>query len=153
MFVVFLINVIYGRDGLLPTGWIILILSMIGSLALPAFYIVAKLVNKGIMFKFAYLFAAIFGLILLLNVLYGQQGFIRDGTPNTLGGIDLMMLVIYVAYLSYLFGSLGKVEEPKAVEEKKEEPKQEEAPAEEKAEEQPEEPADQPEEDSAPEQE
>jgi len=136
MFVIFLINIINGADNLLPTGWIILILSMIGSITMPAFYIVGKLVNKGFLLRMAYLFAAIFALILLLNVLYGQQGFIQNGAPNTLGAIDLMMLVIYVAFISYLFGSLGKAEEPQKVEEKAEEPKEEPAP-----EEQPEQPA------------
>ena len=129
MFVIFLVNIIYGADNFMPTAWIILILSMVGSLALPVFYIVAKVTNKPVFFRFAYLFSAIFALILLLNVLYGQQGFIANGAPNMLGDIDFLMLVIHIAFMAYLLGSLGKVEEtkeakeePEQVEEKEEEP-------------------------------
>ena len=124
MFIVMLINIILvGGNGLLPTGWIVLIFGMIGSLALAAMFPIAKFVNKPVVAKFANLFAAIFGLILLLHLLYSQQSLVIDGTPITLGGIDLLMLVIYISFMVFLFGALNKAEEPK--EEKKEEPKEE----------------------------
>ena len=125
MFIVMLINIILvGGNGLLPTGWIVLIFGMIGSLALAAMFPVAKFVNKPVVVKFASLFAAIFGLILLLHLLYSQQSLVIDGSPITLGGIDLLMLVIYISFMVFLFGALNKAEEP-AKEEAKEEPKDE----------------------------
>ena len=125
MFVLFLIQTIQAAqiDNFMgPTAWIIAILSMIASLALPVIYLLAKLMDKGPLSKFAYLFAAIFVLVLLLNVLFNVRG-----DSVVLGNIDMILVAIYASYIFFLFSCLGNAEEaPKAVEEKKEEPQAEE---------------------------
>ena len=66
MFVLFLIQTIQAAqiDNFMgPTAWIIAILSMIAALALPVIYLLAKLMNKGPLMRFAYLFAAILFLL------------------------------------------------------------------------------------------
>ena len=132
MFVLFLIQTIQAAqiDSFMgPTAWIIAILSMIASLALPVIYLLAKLMDKGPLSKFAYLFAAIFVLALLLSVLFDVRG-----DSVVLGNINMILVAIYASYIFFLFSCLGAPEEaPKAVEEKqaeeaKEEPAEEPAP-------------------------
>ena len=121
MFVLFLIQTIQAAkiDNFMgPTAWIIAILSMIAALALPVIYLLSKLLNKGPLSRFAYLFAAIFVLALLLSVLFNARG-----DSVVLGNIDMILVAIYASYSFFLFSSLGNVEEaPEAKEEKKEEP-------------------------------
>ena len=124
MFILFLIQTIQAAqiDNFMgPTAWIIAILSMIASLALPAIYLISKLMNKGPLARFAYLFAAIFVLALLLSILFNARG-----DSVVLGNINMILVAIYASYVFFLFSCLGAPEEaPKAVEEKKEEPAQE----------------------------
>ena len=125
MFVLFLIQTIQAAqiDNYMgPTAWIIAILSMIASLALPVIYLLAKLMNKGPLAKFTYLFAAIFVLALLLNVLFNARG-----DSVVLGNINMILVAIYVSYVFFLFSCLGNQEEASnAVEENIEEPQSEE---------------------------
>ena len=128
MFIYFLIVTINMANNMGPTAWIIEILSMVACLALIAVYIISKFANKEILNRFAYLFAAIFALALLLNVLFDEGGGAR-----ALGNINVILTVIYIAFMFFLFNCLGNKEEAqpeKAPVEQKEEPK-EEAPAEE----------------------
>lgn len=109
MFVNFLLTTIAGGIGL--TGWVVNILSMVSSLALVIVYIMFKFADAPNLFRFTYLFALIFVLALLLDVLFNAGG--------TLGGIDVFLVAIYAAYSFYLFGSLGKAEDaPKQAETK-----------------------------------
>lgn len=115
MFLFFLLSAVQGakiENYMGPTAWIIAILSMVASLALVAIYAISKFVEKPIMVRFAMLFSAIFALALLLNVLFNGRG-----NPVVLGNIDVILTVIYVAFLFYLFNSFHKEE----VQEKKEE--------------------------------
>ena len=125
MFILFLIQTIQAaqiNNYMGPTAWIIAILSMIAALALPAIYLLARLMNKGPLMRFAYLFAAIFVLALLLSILFNARG-----DSVVLGNINMILVAIYASYVFFLFSCLGAPEEaPKAVEEKKEEPQQEE---------------------------
>ena len=125
MFILFLIQTIQAaqiNNYMGPTAWIIAILSMIAALALPAIYLLARLMNKGPLMRFAYLFAAIFVLALLLSILFNARG-----DSVVLGNINMILVAIYASYIFFLFSCLGAPEEaPKAVEEKKEEPQQEE---------------------------
>ena len=132
MFTALLIGTINAAqiDGYMgPTAWIIAVLSMIASLALAVIYPLAKFMNKKGLVNFAYLFSAIFALVLLLDILFDGRG-----DAINLGGINIILTVIYAVFTFYLFNSIEKVEEaPKEVaapKEEKEEPK-EEAPAEE----------------------
>ena len=93
-----------------PTAWIIAILSMVASLGLLVIYLLAKLMNQGPLNRFAYLFAAIFTLALLLYVLFDVRG-----NSVVLGNLDMILVAIFVSYVFYLFSALGNSEEaPKA---------------------------------------
>ena len=108
MFLFFLLSAAQGakiENYMGPTAWIIAILSMVASLALAAIYAISKFVEKPIMVRFAMLFSAIFALALLLNVLFNGRG-----NPVVLGNIDVILTVIYVAFLFYLFNSFHKEE-------------------------------------------
>ena len=130
MFVVFLLNTISGAqiNNLMgPTSWTIAIFSMIASLGFVAIYIISKFIPKPIMARLAYLMSAVFGLALLLDILFNIRGM-----SNVLGNIDIVLVVIYAVFMIYLFSTLNKVEDVK--EEPKEEKAPEEAPKEEAAE-------------------
>ena len=137
MFVFFLLTTINGAkiDGLMgPTAWTIEILSMVAALAMVIIYILARLTNKDVLMRFAYLFSAIFALALLLDILFDMSG-----ASTVLGNVDILLVAIYVIFTFYLFNTLsnkeeGAAEAPKDVkEEKKEEPKEEATPEEEPA--------------------
>ena len=110
-----------------PTGWIVAIFNLLASLALLAFYPVAKFVKAEGIKKLSYLFAGLFVLGLLLDVLFDAQGFAID-----LGDIPFMYVAAFALFAIYLFGSLENAEapakkEPKAIEQKEEEKSEEEA--------------------------
>ena len=113
MFTYFLIALIQAAqiDNFMgPTAWIIAILSLVGSLALAGIYPAARFVNKKGLLGLAYLFSAIFTLVLLLNVLFTPRG-----NSTVLGNIDLILVAIYGVFVIYLFGTLkpaDEIEEP-----------------------------------------
>ena len=122
-----------------PTGWFVEIFALLTSLALLGFYPFVRLFKAPALKKLGYLFAALFALGLLLNMLFDAQGFAIN-----LGNIPFVYLALDLLFLFYLFETLGEAkEEPKAVEqkapakkeekkeEKVEEPAHEEVPAEE----------------------
>ena len=129
MFVFFLLTTINGAqiNGLMgPTAWTIEILSMVAALAMVAVYIIARFANKDVLMRFAVLFAAIFALALLLNVLFDITG-----NSRVLGNVDILLVAIYAIFVFYLFNTLtnkpeANEEAAKEDEEKKEEPQQEE---------------------------
>ena len=131
MFTYFLIALIQAAqiDNFMgPTAWIIAILSLVCSLALAGIYPAARFVNKKGLLGLAYLFSAIFALVLILNLLFTPRG-----NSTVLGNIDLILVAIYGVFVIYLFGTLKPADE---VEEK-----QEKVTEAEPAEEQPQEPA------------
>lgn len=121
-FLIALINAAQIDNFMGPTAWIIAILSLVGSLALAGMYPVARFLNKKLFVSLAYLFSAIFALVLLLNILFNPRG-----NSTVLGNVDLILVAIYTVYVLYLFGTLGQPEEAQKPqkEEKKEEPKEE----------------------------
>ncbi len=85
-----------------PTGWTIALLGMIGSISLSGIYVVSKLVENKVLSRIALLTSAIFVLVLLANLLFNL-----DGSVNTLGGISLPILAIYILYTMMLIDSVG----------------------------------------------
>ena len=88
-----------------PAGWTLIILGMVGSLGLAVVYAVARLVNKPVLTKIAYIFASVFVLVLLADILFSLDGF-----PTDLGNVVIVDLVIDVLYVSMLFASFPKEE-------------------------------------------
>ena len=125
-FLITLINLAGIANYMGPTAWVIAILSLIGSLGLAVLYPLAKLTNDKLLTKLSFLFAPIFALILLLNIVFDSQG-----NSNVLGMIDMILLAIYLVYCFYLFSAMGGEEPASAAEKGAEEPQQEEVPAQE----------------------
>ena len=141
MFLIFLFTVIASTKYMGPTAWVIAIISLVASIGLAVSYPLALAIKEKVLFKIASLFAAVFLLALLLNVLFDASG-----NPIGLGAVNILEVVIYGAYVFLLLNSIPRelpaAEAPKAEEPAPEEEVKEEAPeAEEKPEEKPEEPA------------
>lgn len=118
VFIVYIMMATSGGD-FGPTGWIIVILCMNASIIFAALFVVAAFVKVSILQRLAQLFAAIFVLSLLVNVLYT---FGTGGNPSGwayLGEIDIMLVVLYCLYTSMLLNAL-KEESPKQIPEKAE---------------------------------
>ena len=115
MFTQFLIITIYGADNMGPTGWVIKILSMIAALTLAAFFVIFKLVNVPVVKRLTMLFAGIFALAMLLDILFDDRGF-----GDILGNINMISLAIYAIFASILFSNVLKEDAPKEVENKEE---------------------------------
>ena len=105
MFVFHLIRVINYTSLLGPTGWIIVILSLIASLGFPCMYLIDSLSKKPIVKNFLLLALALFVLTLLLNILFEF-----DGDATLLGNINIIGVVIYTLYTLIAFAQLKKVE-------------------------------------------
>lgn len=122
MFIYFLLVTINVADAMGPTAWTIKIVSMIACLGLLGIYIVSRFVNVPVLSRLSGLFALIFVLVLLLELL-----FTVDGSATVLGNIDILLAAIFTIFSFYLFSTLqkGAEEAPKKVEKKKEEPKEE----------------------------
>ena len=140
MFLIFLFTVIASTKYMGPTAWVIAIISLVASIGLAVSYPLALAIKEKVLFKIASLFAAVFLLALLLNVLFDASG-----NPIGLGAVNILEVVIYGAYVFLLLNSIPRelpaAEAPKAEEPAPEEEVKEEAPeAEEKPEEKPEEP-------------
>ena len=104
MFIYFLLTTINGAqiNGLMgPTAWTVQILSMAAALGFVVVYIIARLVNKDALMRFAYLFSAIFTLALLLNILFDISG-----NSRVLGNVDI--LLVQESVLALLFPPDGR---------------------------------------------
>ena len=118
LFVKFLLTTIQLADVMGPTAWLIAIVSMIGSIALAITCLLDKLVNNKILHRISYLFASVFALVLLLNVLFDF-----NGNPVALGNINVVGTVLYILFVVMLMNSVFSAEKaaPEQVEETKKE--------------------------------
>ena len=89
-----------------PTGWIIVILSMNASMLFCALYVVAAFAKVPVLKRLAQLFAAIFVLALLVNVLYTFGSGANPLGWAYLGEIDVMLVVLYSLYTFMLINAL-----------------------------------------------
>ena len=113
MFVYFLITVINGADFLGPNGWVIVILSMIASLALVTVYSIVGFLNMGDLKNIAQLLSFVFILALLLDILFSATG-----DAVVLGNVNVVQFAIYLVFSAMLLSSVAKLgdEPPKAEE-------------------------------------
>lgn len=131
MFVFFLLGTIAAAKAeiLGPNGWFLSILKMVASICFPVTFLVAGIAKERHINKLALLFASVFILALLLEVLFDILG-----NAIGLGGIVVVEVVVYFIYGNILFNSLPNAKgEPAPVEEPAHEEAEEaeEAPAEE----------------------
>ena len=101
MFIYFLLMIINASGVMGPAGWFINILSLAGSITFVGFYIVSRFVKAKIVQRLTLMFAAIFVLALLINILFDYIG-----DPNSLGEINIIGLVIYSIYSYMLVNAL-----------------------------------------------
>lgn len=80
-----------------PNGWIITILSLIAAIALVVIYLLASFIDNEALKRFAKLFAFIFLLALVFDLLF--DGF---GDPIVLGSLDVVKVVMYVLFADIL---------------------------------------------------
>ena len=106
MFVYFLMTTINAAKAgiLLPTGWVIGITSMIGAIFMVVAYVLGTLLNIKLVTRLAFLFAAIFVLSLLLDILFSVEGL-----PVVLGNINVIGAVTYAVYVFMLFNSFEEM--------------------------------------------
>lgn len=104
IFVQTLLALIAAAGALGPTGWVIVIASLVGSISFVGLYVVAYFVKAKVLQRLAFLFGSIFFLSLVLDVLFAL-----DGTPNAIDNVALVTLVLYAIYASILFASLSKL--------------------------------------------
>lgn len=116
-------------DMMSPTAWIICILSMVAAIGLIVLFIVSKFAKAPVVNRLTFMFAGIFALALLLDVVFDVSG-----APEAIGNIIVVVLALYGMFVSIMFTAIGKPElqNEKPVEEQP----QEEQPAEEAQEQQ-----------------
>jgi hypothetical protein len=104
IFSYYLIAIVKWNDLFGPNGWIITILSLVGSLAAAVLLIISNFINGNAVKKLTTLFAMIFVLILIIDLLFSIAG-----NSIVLGNLDVLLLVIYVTYtnvlIPYAFGN------------------------------------------------
>lgn len=106
VFIYSLLMVIDAADFIGPAGWIIMIVSLIGSILACAFCALAiALSNNKVLVRLGYLFASVFVLVLLMQLLFQV-----DGTPNVIGNIVIVELVVYILFASMLFSTFKSEE-------------------------------------------
>ena len=100
----YLIAIIKRNAAFGPNGWIIAILSLVGSLIAAILLIVSNFTNNNMVKKLTTLFAMIFVLILIIDLLFSIAG-----NSIVLGNLDVLQLVIFVTYtnvlIPYAFGN------------------------------------------------
>lgn len=103
MFVYYLITVINANSAFGPTSWVIAIIGLAASIGFASLYIVNFFHKKDNLKKFSTIFAALFVLSLLLDVLFDVFG-----NPVNIGGINIIVTVSYIIYSYVLFNELFK---------------------------------------------
>lgn len=103
MFVNYLLMIIRMSDYMGPTAWVIYPLCMGASIGLVGFYVVSRFVKSPVVTRLAGLFAAIFVLGLIADLLFDAQG-----DQNTFGNIGVVSLLVSFIFAFLLFNSLSK---------------------------------------------
>ena len=102
MFVNYLLMIIRMSNYMGPTAWVIYPLCMGASIGLVGFYVVSRFVKNPVVTRLAGLFAAIFVLALIADLLFDAQG-----DQNTFGNIGVVSLLVSFIFAFLLFNSLS----------------------------------------------
>ena len=105
IFIYYLLVTIGAADMIGPAGWIIMILSISGSICAATICSLARAINDSLIRRLGFLFAAIFATVLLTNIVFQP-----DGTPNVFGNVIIVELVVDILFISMLFAALQKEE-------------------------------------------
>lgn len=105
VFIYELILIINLHELMGPAGWTIGILTLAGSICFALVYAVVAFVKVSFFKKLSYLFAPVFVLVLLANLLFNPFG-----DAVSLGNLIVVQLVIDVLYISMLAVSFPKEE-------------------------------------------
>lgn len=92
-------------DMMSPTAWIICILSMVAAIGLIVLFIVSKFAKAPVVNRLTFMFAGIFALALLLDVVFDVSG-----APEAIGNIIVVVLALYGMFVSIMFTAIGKPE-------------------------------------------
>lgn len=111
IFLYFLFTTINTAKIMGVSNWIINVLSMVVSLVFAFSYVAHKLANKSNLIRFISLFALLFILALLLDVIIKAVGI--------LGNIDILLVAIYLSYSFYLFSFIEKKDDTSELNEAK----------------------------------
>lgn len=103
MFVNYLLMVIRMSNYMGPTAWVIYPLCMAASIGLVGFYVVSRFVKSPVVSRLAGMFAAIFVLALIADILFDAQG-----NQTIFGNIGVVSLLVSSIFAFLLFNSLGK---------------------------------------------
>lgn len=96
-----LISLIMNNEYLGPMGWTISIFTVAAGLCFGICYIVAHFGKAHLFIRGSFLFASLFILSMLLNVLIDGNGY-----PATLGSIVMLVVVLYVVFTGMLVNAL-----------------------------------------------
>ena len=110
MLIQFIVEIAQNVDNMGPTAWIISIVSIVASLALVVTFIISKFARQQIISRLVYMFAAIFVLVLILDIVFDATG-----AEMILGLLPIITPALYGLYTAILLGTISKQEEaPKA---------------------------------------
>ena len=112
IFVYYLLITILTADAIGPAGWIIVIVSMAGSICAAIICPLARAIKNSTLKKLGLLFAAVFVTVLLMNLVFDV-----DGSPNVFGNVVIVELVVDILFASMIFACLSKEEKEKKAEE------------------------------------
>lgn len=112
IFVYYLLITILAVDAIGPAGWIIVIVSMAGSICAAIICPLARAIKNSTLKKLGLLFAAVFVTVLLMNLVFDV-----DGSPNVFGNVVIVELVVDILFASMIFACLSKEEKEKKAEE------------------------------------
>ncbi len=108
-----LLMIIANHEYIGPAGWIIAVVGLMGSLTAAGLCPVAVMVKNKLLVRLGFFAAALFSLVLLMNILFAL-----DGTPMAIGAVSIVGLAVSLLFVSMLFALMTKPEkEEKAKEE------------------------------------
>lgn len=102
-FIISLIMIIENANMIGPSGWIIIILTLISSIAFVVLYVMGNFVNGLKLDGIIYLLGFIFTVALVVSHI-----FYLDGTPIIIGDVAIVDIAIVAIYISMMFASFKK---------------------------------------------
>ena len=112
-----LIALIKGADVIGPTGWVIAIFTIVVSFVLAVILVIAYFIKLKELNTVVILFGGFFILIMILNILFNE-----NGNATTLGQVVILNIILYLSFGAILFlileylANIGKEDEEGEIE-------------------------------------